>query len=81
MKSDIDAIYAKGIRLSPDAYGYLESAALEPAVLQKILECDKFMLTKDDIDGFVSAEEKIPTGATVSRAPSFKPEAKEWEPS
>jgi len=80
MKSDIDAIYAKGIRLAPDAYSFLESFALEPAVLQKMLSSEKFMLTKDDIDGFISAEEKIPTGATVSRAPSFRPIAKESGP-
>lgn len=81
VKSDIDSIYAKGIRLAPDAYSYLESSAIEPAVLQKIIESGKFMLTKDDIDGFVSAEEKIPTEAVVSRSPTFKPMAKEWSPS
>lgn len=80
MKPDIDAIYAKGIRLSPDAYSYLEAEALEAGVLQKILSSDKFMLTREDIDGFVSAEEKIPTEAVVSRSPTFKPAAKEWEP-
>ena len=49
MKSDIDSIYAKGIRLAPDAYGFLESFALEPAILQKILSSDSFMLTLHSI--------------------------------
>ena len=80
VKSDIDAIYAKGIRLAPDAYAFLEAFALEPAALQKMLSSDRFMLTKDDIDGMLSAEEKIPTEATVSRSPSFRPEAKEYGP-
>ena len=80
VKSDIDSIYQKGIRLAPDAYGFLETFALEPAVLQKILASDKFMLTKDDLDGMLSAEEKIPTETIVNRSPTFKPEAKEYSP-
>jgi len=37
VKSDIDAIYAKGIRLSPEAYDFLEAAAVSGKVLEKII--------------------------------------------
>ncbi|MFA6328767.1 MAG: DNA-directed DNA polymerase II small subunit [Candidatus Micrarchaeia archaeon] len=80
MKSDIDSIYQKGIRLAPDAYDFLEAFALEPSALQKILASGKFMLTKDDIDTMLSAEEKIPVETIVSRSPAFKPAAKEYSP-
>ncbi|MFA6213820.1 MAG: DNA-directed DNA polymerase II small subunit [Candidatus Micrarchaeia archaeon] len=80
MKSDIDSIYAAGIRLSPDAYSFLENFALEPSALEKIISSGKFMLAKDDIDGMLSAEGKIPVETAVSRSPSFRPVAKEYSP-
>ena len=80
MKADLEQIFAKGIRLTPEADDFLRQNEIEPPLFQKILECNELFLTKEMLESFVSAEEKIPQQATVLRSPSFKPIAKEYSP-
>ena len=80
MKADLEQIFAKGIRLTPEADDFLRQNEIELPLFQKILECNELFLTKEMLEGFVSAEEKIPQQAIVLRSPSFKPIAKEYSP-
>lgn len=79
MKEDIDAIYQKKIRLTPEAYEFLETAKISETALQKILSSDTFFVTKEALQNAISSEEKIPSQAVVYRAADFRPSAKEHE--
>ena len=78
---DINAIYAKGIRLTSDAYEFLEAAKISETALQKILSSNNLFVTKEMLQNAISSEEKIPVQAVVSRAAGFRPSAKEYEAS
>ena len=78
--SDIDELYRSGIRLTPDAYEFLENAAVERVVLEKIIASGDIFISKDSLMGFFTTEEKIPVQVTVSRSPTFRPMAKEYAP-
>ncbi|MCX6773044.1 MAG: DNA-directed DNA polymerase II small subunit [Candidatus Micrarchaeota archaeon] len=81
MKADIDAIYAKGIRLSPEAYDFLDTAAISAAVLEKLIANagNEPIISKETIESLIAQEEKIPVEPVIiARAPSFKPIAKEY---
>ena len=80
VKADLEQIYAKGIRLTPEAFDFLQKSEVSERVFQKILSAESPFLTKETLDDFISLEEKIPTQATVSRAAEFKPIAKEFQP-
>jgi len=80
MQSDIEAIYKKGIRLTPDAYEFLEKQAINDGVLAKILSSGAVFLTRETAESYIASEEKIPVQAIVNRAPDFKPSAREHEP-
>ncbi len=78
MKADLERIFAVGIRLTPEADGFLRTSEIHEGVFQKILECGSPFLTKEMLDSFVSAQEKIPTQAvSIIRSPDFKPMAAE----
>ena len=78
---DINAIYAKGIRLTPEAYEFLEGAKISETALQKIFLLNNLFVTREMLQNAISSEEKIPTQAVVSRAAGFRPAAKEYEAS
>jgi DNA polymerase II small subunit len=79
MKSDVEAIYKSGIRLTPEAYEFLEHAAVEQSILEKIIGCGSPIVTREMVESFISTDEKIPVQATVARAAGFRPAAKEYE--
>lgn len=79
VKSDLEAIYNSGIRLTPEAYEFLEKAAIESGMLEKIIGSGEQIVTLELLESFISQEEKIPVQATVARAPGFRPIAKEHE--
>ncbi len=79
MKSDVDAIYKSGIRLTPEAYELLENAAVERNILEKIIGCNSPIVTREMVESFISTDEKIPVQATVARASGFQPAAREYE--
>ena len=81
MQSDIDELYRRGVRLTPEAYGYIEKNPVEPALLERIAASGEMLLAKEAIDGFLVGEEKIPVQTVVSRSPTFKPIAREYAPS
>ena len=78
MKADLKLIYEKNIRLTPEAYEFLEQNEVDEPVFQKILASGSPFVTKEMIGEFVSTQEKIPVQATVLRAPGFRPIAKEY---
>lgn len=79
VKADLKEIYGKNIRLTPEAYEFLEKNEIEPEVYGKILSSGSLFVTKEMIDELSAKQEKIPTQlATVARAPGFKPSAKEF---
>ena len=80
MKADIDAIYAKGIRLTPEAYDFLAATTVSQGVIEKIIAIGGMVVAKEAIEALLAQEEKIPVepSAVVARAPSFKPIAKEY---
>jgi len=80
VKADIAQIYAKGMRLTPEAFDFLDKNEISEQVFQKMLSCETPFLTKENIGDFISLEEKIPTQAIVSRSSQFKPIAKEFSP-
>jgi len=80
VKADLKQLFDKGMRLTPEAYDFLERNEIDAAAWEKILECDSPFLTKEAIDEICAAS-KIPTQARVSRSPDFKPAAKEYSPS
>ncbi|MEM4634253.1 MAG: DNA-directed DNA polymerase II small subunit [Candidatus Anstonellaceae archaeon] len=80
MKADFNQIYAKGIRITQEAFQFLQSNEISEEIFQDILSMDGGFLTKEMLQEFASRHSKIPVQATVSRAPHFKPAAKEFEP-
>ncbi|MFA6489060.1 MAG: DNA-directed DNA polymerase II small subunit [Candidatus Micrarchaeia archaeon] len=80
MKADMKQFFEKGIRLTPEAYSYLEENEITESLLQKILSSETPFVTREMIGEFIVAEEKIPQQAIVLRSPSFKPLAKESSP-
>ncbi|MCX8175574.1 MAG: DNA-directed DNA polymerase II small subunit [Candidatus Micrarchaeota archaeon] len=80
MKSDIEALYAKGKRLTPDAYELAEGAEISPSVLERLGQSESPIISREDIERLLVAEEKIPVQAVVARAEAFKPAAKEYSP-
>lgn len=80
MKADLQRIFSAGIRLTPEADGFLRQNEIHELVFQKILECNSPFLTQEMLDSFISAQEKIPQQPVVLRSPSFKPLARESAP-
>ncbi len=79
VKADLKEIHAKHIRLTPEAYEFLEKNEISGEVYQKIILSDSLFVTKEMIDGLLSSQEKIPTKpVSVARSPDFKPYAKEY---
>ncbi len=79
MKKDIKLIYEKNIRLTPEAYEFLEKNEIDELVISKIISSGSLFVAKEMIESFMAEDEKIPVQATVSRSPDFKPIAKEYE--
>jgi DNA polymerase II small subunit len=80
MKSDIDAIHARGMRLAPEAYDYLENAEVSQGVLEKIIGSGELVVQKETIQTLIAQEEKIPVEpqVAVARASAFRPAAREY---
>lgn len=79
MKADLKLLYERGMRLTPEAYDFLDKNEIDNAAWEKILECATPFLTKEAI-GEICAASKIPEAVRVSRSPDFKPSAKEHAP-
>ena len=79
MKHDVEEIYKSGVRLTPEAYEFLEKETIAPQLLEKIAGCGSPFITREMLESFISAEEKIPVQAVVARSPGFRPLAKEHE--
>ena len=82
VKEDIDFLYQKGIRLTPEAYDFLEKAQASQAALSELAESGQLFITREALEELLSRQEKIPVQiATVARAPDFRPAAAEFEAS
>lgn len=68
------------MRLTPDAYEFLEKVEVTPEVLAEILACGQAFVSREMAESFISRGEKIPVQATVARASGFRPLAREYEP-
>ena len=80
--ADLKAIYEKNIRLTPEAFEFLEKNEIDQDVYEKILATEGLFFTKEMLDVLLSRQDKIPTRpVTVARALAFRPEAKEFSPS
>jgi DNA polymerase II small subunit len=80
MKVDFELFYNKGIRLTEDAFSFLQNNEISEQALKKLLSDELYQnspfLTKEMID-FILAEEKIPIKTIVNRPADFSPIAKE----
>ncbi len=78
--ADLKEIYGKNIRLTPEAYEFLEQNEIDPDVFGKILSSGSLFVTKEMIGELLAKQEKIPTQpVSVARMADFKPSAKEFE--
>ncbi|MCX8194877.1 MAG: DNA-directed DNA polymerase II small subunit [Candidatus Micrarchaeota archaeon] len=81
MKADLKEIYARNIRLTTEAYDFLEKNEISQSAYQQILSYGSPLITKEILEEILAKEEKIPIQPVmVARPPSFKPEAKEHSP-
>ncbi|MCX8197039.1 MAG: DNA-directed DNA polymerase II small subunit [Candidatus Micrarchaeota archaeon] len=79
MQTDIVELYKKGVRLTPEAYDFIENNKIEPEVIEKISKLDSPIINLETIEKLISIQEKVPTQAVISRSPDFKPLAKEYD--
>ncbi|MEM4555085.1 MAG: DNA-directed DNA polymerase II small subunit [Candidatus Anstonellaceae archaeon] len=79
MLSDIEELYRRGIRLTPDAYKYIENNELGGEIIEKIVKLGTPIIDLETVERLVSLKEKIPINVVVERATDFKPKAKEYD--
>ncbi|MCX6769743.1 MAG: DNA-directed DNA polymerase II small subunit [Candidatus Micrarchaeota archaeon] len=80
MIEDVQELYRRGIRLTPEAYELLLKGKVAQALIERIITSGETVIGKELLDGFSAENEKIPDQPTVNRSPTFKPVAKEYAP-
>lgn len=80
LKEDLEAIYQRNLRLTPEAYEFLEKTEIGRSVLEKLLSSESPFITLELISEFLASKDKIPVQVVVARQPDFKPLAKEYKP-
>ncbi|MEM4348172.1 MAG: DNA-directed DNA polymerase II small subunit [Candidatus Anstonellaceae archaeon] len=79
MLSDIEELYKRGIRLTPEAYQYIENHEIGNDIIDKLTQLGMPIIDLETLERFVSKKEKIPLNVIVERAADFKPQAKEYD--
>jgi len=80
MKADVNAFFQRNLRLTPEAFDYLEKNEISPEINGKLLALEPQFVTLELVRELAEGKEKIPVQAVVARAPDFKPIAKEYSP-
>lgn len=79
MKADVDSLYARGMRLTPEAYEFLEKTKVSESIVSKLIGGGSPVIAKETIETMLAQEEKIPVEpVVVARPASFRPLAKEF---
>jgi DNA polymerase II small subunit len=81
LKADLKLINERNIRLTVDAYDFLEKNEIDEQAFEKILAFESPLVSREMIEALLARQEKIPTQpVSVARQPDFKPYAKEYAP-
>ena len=80
MKQDIETLQQNKIRLTLEAYEFLETTTISETALKKVIASGALFVSKEIVEKAIASEEKIPAHIQGSRVAGFRPVAKEHEP-
>jgi len=80
MKADTKLLYERGIRVTQDAFEFLEANEISEETYGRILDCTSVFVTRELVNTFITEEQKLPRQVEISRPAAFRPNAKEHPP-